>query len=71
MSRPLVSALGAAVILGGAFSSEALANGPDPETTTWDDLVGASPKNRKEAIIGSPHEYYFEGILRQNDRAPS
>jgi len=66
MSRSLITALGAAALLG-AFSTLALAGQPDPLTCTWDDLVGVSPKN---LTVGQPFRYIFDGNVRDSGGVP-
>lgn len=66
MSRFLASALGAAVLLG-ALSSLAPAGQPDPNQSTWNNLVGCSPKN---ATAPAAARYVFTGTLRDGAGAP-
>jgi hypothetical protein len=66
MSRFLVSALGAAVLLG-ALSTLALAGQPDPNQSTWGNLVGCSPKN---LTTSAPTRYSFTGTIRDGAGAP-
>jgi hypothetical protein len=66
MSRFLASALGAAVLLG-ALSSLGLAGQPDPNQSTWGNLVGCSPKNLSAP---APSRYAFTGTLRDGAGAP-
>jgi hypothetical protein len=64
MSRFLACALGVAVLLG-ALSSLALAGQPDPLTSTWDELVGVSPKNVTATV-----KYVFTGTIRDGAGIP-
>jgi hypothetical protein len=66
MSRFLASALGAAVLLG-ALSSVSVAGNPDPAFSTWDNLVGVSPKNLTAAVAT---RYRFTGTLRDGTNQP-
>ena len=66
MSRFLASALGAAVLLG-ALSSVGLAGQPDPNQSTWNNLVGCSPKNTTAPVAS---RYTFQGTLRDGAGAP-
>jgi hypothetical protein len=66
MSRFLASALGAAVLLG-AMSSQAPAGQPDPNQSTWNNLVGCSPKNTTAPVAS---RYTFQGTLRDGAGAP-
>jgi hypothetical protein len=66
MSRFLASALGAAVLLG-ALSSLAPAGQPDPNQSTWNNLVGCSPKNTTAPVAS---RYNFQGTLRDGAGAP-
>jgi hypothetical protein len=66
MSRFLASALGAAVLLG-ALSSIGVAGTPDPNQSTWGNLVGCSPKN---LTAPAPARYSFTGTLRDGAGAP-
>lgn len=69
MSRFLVSALGAAMVLS-VFSSLVLAGQPDPTTSTWDERLGVSPKNTRPAVVASTVQYFFDGILRDDQNTP-
>lgn len=66
MSRFLASALGAAVLLG-ALSSAGMAGQPDPNQSTWGNLVGCSPKNTTAPAAA---RYLFQGTLRDGAGAP-
>ncbi len=66
MSRFLVCALGVAVLLG-ALSTLVLAGQPDPNQSTWGNLVGCSPKN----LTAPPaSRYVFTGTIRDGAGAP-
>ena len=64
MTRFLACALGVAVLLG-ALSSLALAGQPDPLNSTWDALVGVSPKNTTATV-----KYRFTGTIRDGAGVP-
>jgi hypothetical protein len=66
MSRFLASALGVAVLLG-ALSSLGVAGQPDPNQSTWGNLVGCSPKNLTAPAAA---RYAFVGTLRDGAGAP-
>lgn len=66
MSRFLVSALGAAILLG-ALSTLVLAGQPDPNQSTWGNLVGCSPKNTTAPVNA---RYSFVGTIRDGAGAP-
>jgi len=66
MSRFLVSALGVAVLLG-ALSTLVLAGQPDPNQSTWGNLVGCSPKNLTAPVNS---RYVFTGTIRDGAGAP-
>lgn len=66
MSRFLVSALGVAVLLG-AFTPLVLAGQPDPNQSTWGEIVGCSPKNLRAPLSA---RYRFEGTIRDGAQAP-
>lgn len=68
MSRFLVTALGAAILLG-ALSSLGLAGQPDPNQSTWDNIVGVSPKNNCSGIALAD-KYAFRGTVRDNAGVP-
>ncbi len=67
MSRFLVSALGAAILLG-AMSALALAGQPDPLESTWGNIVGCSPKNLR--VTDPLFQYTFQGTIRDGAGAP-
>jgi hypothetical protein len=66
MSRFLVTALGTAVVLG-AMASPVLAGQPDPNQSTFDALIGASPKNQ---TVTAGNEFIYDGILRDGAGVP-
>lgn len=66
MSRFLVCALGVAVLLG-ALSTLVLAGQPDPNQSTWGNLVGCSPKNLTAPVAS---RYVFTGTIRDGAGAP-
>ncbi len=66
MSRFLVTALGAAVLLG-ALSPLVLAGQPDPTRCTFDNAVTVSPKNQ---TVSAGNKFIFDGILRDNNNLP-
>jgi len=54
-------------VLLGALSTLGLAGQPDPLQSTWDNLVGCSPKN---LVVPTNAKYRFEGIVRDGVGAP-
>jgi len=66
MSRSLVSALGAVVLLS-LVSALAFAGQPDPGNSTGETRIGASPKN---LTVGPAAQYVYVYTLRDNTNQP-
>jgi hypothetical protein len=66
MARFLVSALGAAILLG-LVSTLVFAGQPDPGQSGGEDRIGCSPKN---ICVTGTAQYVYEYTLRDNNGAP-